>query len=478
MLNFSINRKDRKPVYQQIRDKIIHQISQGILKESVHLPSSRDLAKALEVNRTTVYKAYRELWSLGYTESRPGSYSVVRKRKEINSLKSVHPYSIDWDILTGGNDVPFKTVPEPDNNKYDFRTFSPASIADAVDKYRKCLNDVLKENGTDLLQYGDSYGYKPLREYISSLMSQNKIDTDLDKILITDGAQRALDLICKLFRKEKWTVVTAEPTYSEALSLFRFYGAQILSVPIGPEGMDTEELKQILDTETVSFVYTMPNYQNPTGISSSQLNREILLSHCEESGVPIIEDGFSEDMRGTILPIKSMDKNGIVLYVGTFSKVLFPGIRTGWINGDGYMIKKLAALQYMSSVSGNQIMQAALNRFCRLGYYDLHLKRIHTLFRKRMERTMLIINQNFPQTAAQFTCPAGGFYIWFRFSKYFTDEVFLINRLKEKGILITGGSIFSTRKTGVNLRMSIAHTADKKLEEGLIIFCRVIQELL
>lgn len=478
MINFSINREDRKPLYIQVRDQIIHQISLGTLKEGLHLPSSRELARSLGVNRTTIYRAYRELWSLGYTESRPGSYSVIRKRKKISPSENDSSSPVCWKELTGDFEVPFRTAPEPDSSKYDFRTFSPRSIDDAVDKFRKCINDVLKEKGAELLQYGDTYGYKPLREYISSMMGQNKIETDQEKILITDGAQRALDLICKLFGKAEWTVVTAEPTYSEALSLFRFYGAEILAVPIGPDGMDTEKLKQILEINTVSFVYTMPNYQNPTGISSSQSNREKLLNHCEKAGVPIIEDGFSEDMRGTILPIKSMDKNGIVLYVGTFSKVLFPGIRTGWINGDVRVIKKLAALQYMSSVSGNQIMQAALNRFCRLGYYDLHLKRIHTLYKKRMERAISILSPSFPGEAAQFTCPAGGYYIWFSFSDRFDDEKLLIHRLKERGILITGGSIFSTDRRGVCLRMSIAHVADDKLEEGLTGFCNVVKELL
>ena len=477
MLNISIDRKDKTPLFHQIRDQIIHQISKGILREGFHLPSSRELSDLLQVNRTTVYKAYRELWSLGYTESRPGSYSVVRKRKEISRSNSELHQTVNWDKLTGANDVSFKTAPSPDKSKFDFRTFSPASIDDAVDKFRKCINDALKEKGTDLLQYGDSYGYKPLREYIYSLMSQNKIDTDLDKIIITDGAQRALDLICKLFKKENWTVITAEPTYSEALSLFRYYGAQIISIPIAKDGMDMEKMKEALKTNVISFVYTMPNYQNPTGISSSQSNRETLLSLCEECGVPIIEDGFSEDMRGTILPIKSMDKKGIVLYVGTFSKVLFPGIRTGWINGDRRIIKKLASLQYMSSVSGNQIMQAALYRFCMLGYYDLHLKRIHAIYRKRMDRTMSVLNRCFPLGTAEFTCPAGGYYIWFHFSHRFTDEKLLVNRLKDRGILITGGSIFSIESKSVNLRMSIAHVRDNELEKGLISFCNVIKEL-
>ncbi len=477
-MNLSINRDNKIPLYKQIRDQIINLVTKGILKKGHLLPSTRDLAQSLEVNRTTVYKAYRELWSLGYTESRPGSYSIVRDRKEINRSTNSVSVSIDWNRLIPLNDVPFKSAPEPVKEMFDFRTFSPASIDEAVDKFRKCLNDVLKERGSQLLQYGDSYGYKPLREYISQMMNENKITTDLDRILITDGAQRALDLICKLFGKPGWTVITADPTYSEALSLFRFYGAKILSVPITPDGMDIGVLKEILQDYPVSFVYTMPNYQNPTGISSTQQNREQLLESCEDAGVPIIEDGFSEDMRGTILPIKSMDKNGIVLYIGTFSKVLFPGIRTGWINGDALIIKKLTALQYMSSVSGNQLMQAALDRFCHLGYYDLHLKRIHNLFKKRMEKTMNVLSSFFPVKSGEYTCPAGGFYIWFRFNPSFSSEEQLIKKLKEKGILITGGSIFSTGDSGVNLRMSIAHVPDNRLEEGLIIFCSTLKELL
>lgn len=478
MMNFSIDRKNNKPLYLQLRDQIIDLIAQGILQEGNHLPPSRELAVSLHINRTTVYKAYRELWSLGYTESRPGSYSVIRNRREICRSENNSTSLIDWESLIDPLLITFKTVPEHDYDQYDFRTFSPAFINDAVEKFRKCLNDVMKEKGASLLHYGDSYGYKPLIEYISSLMHQNKIETDKEKILITDGAQRALDLICKLFKKDKWTIVTAEPTYSEALSLFRFYGAQVLSVPIDSEGMNIEKLTSIVSKNKVSFIYTMPNYQNPTGISSSQKNREELLNLCEQSGVPIIEDGFSEDMRGTILPIKSMDKKGIVLYVGTFSKVLFPGIRTGWINGDASIIKKLAGLQYMSSLSGNQIMQAALNRFCRLGYYDLHLKRMHTIYKKRMDRAMAVLNAHFPREAAEFTCPAGGYYIWFRFSQLFYDEGLLVNKLKENRILMTGGSIFSLSKTGVNLRMSIAHVSDEKLEEGLLRFSNVVKELI
>ncbi|MBB6480930.1 PLP-dependent aminotransferase family protein [Spirochaeta isovalerica] len=479
MYDISIDRLSKEPLYRQIRDRIIELINSGELKSGNQLPPSRELAMQLGVNRTTVYQAYRELWSLGYTESRPGSYSIVRNRKETNQPVNRQSELIDWKALINTYDPPFRSSPEQDEALYDFRTFSPLSDAEGAEKFRKCLNDVLRQKGKDLLLYGDPYGYRPLRDYISLMMSENEIDVDRERILITDGAQNGLDLICKLFRKEKWSIVTAEPSYSEALSLFHYYGAEVISIPLTSSGMDLAELQEKLKNNTISFVYTMPNFQNPTGISSTRENREELLEICENSGVPIIEDGFSQDMRGTILPIKSMDRHGIVIYIGTFSKVLFPGIRVGWINGNRDILKKLAALQYMTSVSGNHIMQAAVERFCRLGYYDLHLKRIHRRYRERMTGTLDILKQHFPRKAGTYTSPAGGFYLWFDLSQSFQSEEELILKLKERGILITGGSLFmAERKGGTCLRMSIARGEAGDLEKGVIAFCKVLKAML
>jgi len=479
MYDFSIDRDSNIPLYSQIRDYIIDLIGKGELCSGNQLPPSRELAMQLGVNRTTVYQAYRELWAMGYTESRPGSYSVVRERKETNQPVDRESDTIDWIALINPSIPPFRSVPGEDKKLIDFRTFSPLCALDAADKFRKCLNDVIRQKGKDLLLYGDPCGYRPLRDYISRMMSENQIDTDRERILITDGAQNGLDLLCKLFRKESWTVVTAEPTYSEALSLFRYYGAKIIPVPIGSEGLDLEVLEQKLPGEKVSFVYTMPNFQNPTGISSTRTNRERLLDICERNGIPIIEDGFSQDMRGTILPIKSMDRNGIVLYVGTFSKVLFPGIRIGWINGNREILKKLAALQYMTGISGNHIMQSALERFCRLGYYDLHLKKIHKFYRERMQRIVSILKEHFPEEAGSFTSPAGGFYLWFNLSGNVPSEEILIEELKKKGVLITGGSQFMPKETkGTQLRMSFAQGEEEDLEKGILSFCTLLKKII
>jgi DNA-binding transcriptional MocR family regulator len=139
----------------------------------------------------------------------------------------------------------------------------------------------------------------------------------------------------------------------------------------------------------------MPNFQNPTGITTSQIHRERLLSISEKYRIPILEDGFQEEMKyfgKTVLPIKSMDKNNTVIYCSTFSKVLFPGIRVGWIAADRDFLMRIASLRYISEISPSMILQAGLHNFCSKGYYDQHLARLHRTYRKRMKTALDSLN--------------------------------------------------------------------------------------
>ncbi|MCP4162767.1 MAG: PLP-dependent aminotransferase family protein, partial [Deltaproteobacteria bacterium] len=321
MAIYNINKEDKTPYFRQLVKQTIHLINEGILKEGFQLPSSRVLAEELDLNRSTVFKAYKELWGLGYIDSSPGSYSIVRKRGEIaNRTNKISGSLIDWDKTT--IQIPNVHIQDRWSSKetINFCPLSPDPRITPTDDFRKCMNDVLREKGDSLLQYGDSAGYPPLREYISSYLSHHRICSTVDEIMITEGAQSALELITKLFAQKKWSVIVEKPTYSAAIPLFRLYGGEILEIPVNKRGMDLDILEEILKTNQPSFIYTMSNYQNPTGYSSTQKNREKLLSICEEHRLPLIEDGFTEDMRGTTLPIKSMASSGIVIYLGTFSK--------------------------------------------------------------------------------------------------------------------------------------------------------------
>ena len=311
-----------------------------------------------------------------------------------------------------------------DNSKelrYDFRSFSPDPSIIPTDDFRRCFNDVIKENGRTLLGYGNPGGYDPLLDYIRELMSTHRIEASKEELMITSGAQNAMDLIARLFVKKGWSVIVEEPGYSEAIALFRSYGAKVLACPITSEGPDLVHLEKLFQNGSPSFFLTIPNYQNPTGYTSSQQTREDLLSLCDSYGVPLIEDGYSQDMRGTLLSIKSMDTNNMVIYLGTFSKVLFPGVRTGWVYSDKQLIQRLKNLQYISHISGNPSMQAGLERFCRLGYYDLHMKRIHNLYQKRMHAALSALDRYFPTGLGNYTRPAGGYYLWVTLAGCRTD---------------------------------------------------------
>ena len=249
----------------------------------------------------------------------------------------------------------------------------------------------MKEQGSNILKYPPARGYKPLLEFIANRMQIHGISVSPDELLITNGAQNAIDLVMKLLAKPGRPVLVESPTYHTVLPLLEYYNAVPTGIPMTENGPDLEVLKRKLETSRPSFFYTIPNFHNPTGITSSQTNREELLTLCEHHGVPLVEDAFEEEMKyfGKVpLSIKSMDTQQIVIYLGTFSKVLFPGIRVGWIAADRECIRRLIAIKKYSDLASNLLVQAALHEFCGTGYYELHLKRIHRIYRKRLQTTL------------------------------------------------------------------------------------------
>lgn len=475
MIELNIDRDSPEPISQQIKEQIIHFIEVGILKEGFKLPSSRSVAKDLNLNRSTVYKSYRDLWALGYIDSKPGSYSRIRKRSDI--VRNISDKdSINW--LDKINNKPVDSIPVKRSYRYDFSSISPDKSIIPVDNFRRCFNDVLKSSGKELLMYGEPGGYMPLREYISSIMGNHMVATTLEELIITDGAQNALELLCKIFKKDGWSVVVERPSYSEAISLFKYYGAKIYEVEIDENGIDTDKLTQIIRDKNPSFIYVMPNFHNPTGYTSSQRNREKLLEICEKSKTPIIEDGFCEDIRGEIYPIKSMDKGGIVIYIGTFSKTLFPGVRIGWINCRKECIRRLIDIQHMGSISGNLPIQAALNRFLRLGYYQQHISKINRIYKLRVETALKTLKDYFPKNMGLYSNPKAGITIWITLNKHNFTEDRVIKKLEEASIGVKPGKRYFIKDVNKTyLRLSITQTDIPQIKEGIELLCKVLKEV-
>ncbi len=225
----------------------------------------------------------------------------------------------------------------------------------------------------------------------------------------------------------------------------------------------------------------MPNFHNPTGITTCQVHRERLLSICEKYRIPLIEDGFVEEMKyfgKAVLPIKSMDKYGIVFYLGTFSKILFPGLRVGWIAADRKCIQKLADITHALNISGNVLSHAALYQFCKSGFYELHLKRIHKIYRKRMQTALKAMKENFSGNFVSYTKPAGGYTIWVQINNKDVSEDELIKHLSLYGVAVSPGKIYFLKKQNIPyFRISIAHQDEKQIERGIKRIGRALQDL-
>ncbi len=468
------------PAYQQIISEIVSRVENGRLQAGEQMPSSRTLASKLGVHRSTVFRAYQELLALGYIESKPGTYTTIRDRKRlVGENERPEKGLIDWDsaVSTGARIVydiytDSNVDPEPvgDSDTIALSRLTPDPRLFPVETFRKCLNRAMVNQQHKLLLYGDRQGWKPLRKYIASRMSQHGVVVDPDEVLITSGSQQALDLIFKLLIEPGNGVVIEAPTYAHVIPLMRFYQADLRPVPMTPEGMDLETLERQLESQRPSFIYTIPNFQNPTGITSSQENRERLLHLAEEHRVPILEDGFDEEMKyfgKTVLPIKSMDRKQAVVYMGTFSKVLFPGVRIGWIIADRECIERLVAIRRYSDLAGVMAIQAGLEDFCRNGYYDLHIKRMHRAFRKRMQTALDSLKVYLPD-GYTWTTPDGGYLLWVTMPQPYQDQKRFTSHLMKHGVTVSPGEYhYFSEPSKSNFRISIAYLDEDQIAEGI-----------
>jgi len=266
-------------------------------------------------------------------------------------------------------------------------------------------------------------------------------------------------------------VVVESPTYDLVPPLLRFYGLRPVEIPIRDDGMDLSLLTDAIERERPILVYTMPSFQNPTGVSTSQAHRERLLSLCERHRIPILEDSFDEEMKyfgRVVLPIKSIDKHHTVIYSGTFSKVLFPGVRIGWIAAERECVERLTAIRRFSELSANLVLQAAIHEFCQKGYYDGHISRIHRVFRKRMRTAIQALHRYIPPEWADWTEPSGGYLIWLKLRSVSSQLPDLEGLFAAHGVKVALGHDFFPSDTAATcLRLSISRLNEAEIVAGV-----------
>ena len=474
-----------EPLYRQLIRGVSELVDEGSLRPGERLPPTRSLARDLGVHRSTVVRAWEELRALGYLDSRSGSYSTVRRRARPPATRGGNEPAagqLDFEALStdgarAARDAIARQTPLPVGDAIDLSRLTADPRLAPTDALRRSLDRVLAREGGAGLDYHPGPGHPELRGFLAARMRAHGIAVGPGQILLTQGAQQGLDLALRLLTEPGSPVVVEAPGYGKAHALFRLHRVDLRPLPMRSDGLDLDALEALLEHERPGLVYTVPTFHNPTGITTDQAHRERLLALCEAHGVPLVEDGFEEELKylgRAVLPIKSMDRRGVVLYLGTFSKVAFPGLRLGWLAAPEAAMPLLTALHRASSLSGVGLIQAAVARFCRSGGLEAYLRRIHRIYRRRMKALTDGLARHLPPGVG-WTRPAGGYTTWLTVAGCPVPERELVERLLTAGVRVTPGSSFYVEPPdGLHLRVSSAVEPEPRIEAGCAILGRVL----
>jgi 2-aminoadipate transaminase len=347
----------------------------------------------------------------------------------------------------------------------------PAPELFPIDEYRRAFEWVLESDGAQALQYGPSEGYLPLRGLLAERLSAFGMGCTADDILVTNGSQQALDLIGKIFLNPGDTVLCEKPTYLGALQAFNQYQATYAVVPMDEDGMRVDEVERMLDSTSnrIKFIYALPNFQNPTGRTMSLERRRRLVQLASQFGIPIVEDDPYGELRyeGQSLPtLKSLDTDNTVIYLGTFSKILAPGFRLGWMLACPEVFEILLHGKQPSDLHTGMAQQMATYQVARGGFVDRHVEGIKAFYRERRDVMLRSLEEHFPPDA-HYTRPAGGLFVWAELPRHIDTRELLIDAVKDKVAFVPGQG-FHPDGSGTNtMRLNFSNVPPDQLQEGV-----------
>jgi len=350
----------------------------------------------------------------------------------------------------------------------------PAPELFPVDEYRRAFEWVLEADSAQALQYGPSEGYQPLRTLLAERLSRFGMLCAHDDILVTNGSQQALDLIGKIFVNPGDAVLVEAPTYLGALQAFNQYQASYAIVPMDDNGMRVDDVERVLARHRslgppIKFIYALPNFQNPTGRSMSLERRQQLVDVANHFGVPIVEDDPYGELRyeGSALPtLKSLDSDGSVIYLGTFSKILAPGFRLGWMLATPELMETLLHGKQPSDLHTGMAQQMATYEVAKAGFVDQHVERIKAFYRERRDVMLRSIQEHFPPDA-RYTRPAGGLFVWAELPRDVDTRELLLDAIQDKVAFVPGQGFHADGSGTHTMRLNFSNVPPDQLQEGI-----------
>ena len=349
-----------------------------------------------------------------------------------------------------------------------------------VENIQTATNKVFEIAGPDVLQYSNSEGYKGLREMIAKrYKSFYSLDVPIKNILITNGSQQGLDLLGKIFLNEGDSVAIEEPGYLGAIQAFGVYKADFLPVSVSEVGMDVAALKIVLETNSPKMLYSVPNFQNPSGITYTNENRQEVAEAVKGSGVYLVEDNPYAELRFTGSNKKSFMEliPDQTILLGTVSKTIVPSFRLGWIVAPDNVMEKLLVAKQAADLHTNYFCQRIVDQFLNDYSLDEHIEKIKTLYSSKKEIMVDAINKYFPE-GINFTDPEGGMFLWVTLPEGISSMKLFDKAIKNNVAFVPGDPFYTNKKDVNTFRLNFTNSDEETIEKGIKILADCIREIL
>lgn len=364
-------------------------------------------------------------------------------------------------------------------NVIPFSAGNPSPEAFPIEKIAEIAADILKNNPIAALQYGISEGYAPLRELLKRYLQEEKgMGGETDEILIVTGAQQGMELVTKVFCNAGDTVICEDPSFIGSLNAFRSHGLHLAGVPMQADGMDMEALEATLQNGTrIRFIYTIPNFQNPSGATMSLEKRKNLYALAKQYDVLILEDDPYGDLRyfGESIPcIKSMDTDGRVFYVGSFSKTLSPGLRVGYLLAPADTLAQLTVAKQVVDVHTPVLTQMIVYEFMTRYDFSAHLETLRGIYKRKLS-LMLDNLERHVGDRLQYVVPQGGLFVYCKLPAGKSTQDFCQLCL-QNGVAVVPGATFSANPGAVStyFRINFSTPTDEQLAQGVAILGKLL----
>lgn len=349
-----------------------------------------------------------------------------------------------------------------------------------ISELQSAFNTVLETNGREALQYGPTEGYTPLREWVAKDLSTDEVKIDVNEVLIVSGSQQALDLLGKLFIDTGSKVLVESPTYLGALQSFSVFEPTYVSINTDEGGLLPAEVSTA-KAEGARFIYALPNFQNPTGRTLSTPRRQELVERCAAAGIPVVEDDPYGELRYVGEPQPSLLHLGrkvgaTVIRLGSFSKVLAPGLRLGYVIAPSAIIDKLVQLKQATDLHSPTVTQMAVYEAIKTNFLETHLPKVRELYKKRCHYMLDAMATHFPK-GVEWTTPEGGMFIWVTLPAHMDSQQLLHEAVERKVAFVPGAPFYAASEPQKNtLRLSFVTVSKDRIDEGVAILGQLLRE--